>query len=255
MNVVVELLLNWRLALCFYYDHPVHCNVWIELLPIKLGHVVNNEIFRNQEEGEDVEEKDPKERSKLHRRDTPHYLKNKRIHEPIDKEKAMALIANALKKQELTQQQSNNQSDDDGEGNGVLNTEAAEDEERLPTPPPPPLPARNEVIAKLIMLPEDWIELNLLDSYNLIPYSFVWWRFYILSLFELKIRNLSKSESKYEWWIHSLHPLSIHLEIKLFVQWLQSLPTKDGKEWSSLLNDTIRMCLNRVVDRSISIDC
>jgi len=110
------------------------------------------EVDEDQEQGEDVEEKDPKERSKLHRRDTPHYLKNKRIHEPIDKEKAMALIANALKKQELTQQQPNNLSDDDddgggsgGEGNGELNAEAAEEEEeRLPTPPPPPLPARNE---------------------------------------------------------------------------------------------------------------
>ena len=72
----------------------------------------------------------------------------------------MALIANALKKQELTQQQPNNLSDDDGggsgsggEGNGELNAEAAEEEEeRLPTPPPPPLPARNEVVSQFISI-------------------------------------------------------------------------------------------------------
>lgn len=130
--------------------------------------IIDNEILK-QEEGEDVEEKDPKERSKLHRRDTPHYLKNKRIHEPIDKEKAMALIANALKKQELTQQQLNNQSDDDSEGNGVLNAETGqedEEDERLPTPPPPPLPARNEVVPHLIMILTDLIEFVLLIRLN-----------------------------------------------------------------------------------------
>ena len=97
-----------------------------------------------QEEGEDVEEKDPKERSKLHRRDTPHYLKNKRIHEPIDKEKAMALIASALKKQELNSShlhQSTNQSEDEEEEE----EEQAVDDDRLPTPPPPPA-LRNEVV-------------------------------------------------------------------------------------------------------------
>ena len=77
------------------------------------------------------DERVPREKSKLSRRDTPHYLKNKRIHEPMDKEKAMALITSALQKQEMAQHQplqpqptsSSNQSDD---------------EERLPTPPPPP---------------------------------------------------------------------------------------------------------------------
>lgn len=78
----------------------------------------------------------------MSRRDTPHYLKNKRIQEPLDKEKAMALITNALKKKEATSQSavqeptpqqatsSSNQSEDD--------------DDRLPTPPPPPEEA-NEV--------------------------------------------------------------------------------------------------------------
>ncbi|XP_071746345.1 protein lap4 isoform X11 [Lepeophtheirus salmonis] len=40
------------------------------------------------------------ERQRLHRRDTPHHLKNKRIHQQVDKEKVASIIAQALKKQE-----------------------------------------------------------------------------------------------------------------------------------------------------------
>ena len=49
----------------------------------------------------------------------------------MDKEKALALIANVLKKQEMPQQATSTQSDDEAE------------EDRLPTPPPPP-PADEE---------------------------------------------------------------------------------------------------------------
>ena len=88
-------------------------------------------LFTLQDDGEEREDKGPKERSKLHRRDTPHYLKNKRIHEPIDKEKAMALIASALKKQEQSHPLTSDQNPSD-------------EEDRLPTPPP--LPANGQVI-------------------------------------------------------------------------------------------------------------
>ncbi|KAK2720695.1 hypothetical protein QYM36_004549 [Artemia franciscana] len=48
------------------------------------------------------EDNEPKERNhKLHRRDTPHHLKNKRINSQGDKEKMARLIAEALKKQQL----------------------------------------------------------------------------------------------------------------------------------------------------------
>ena len=41
------------------------------------------------------------ERQRLHRRDTPHHLKNKRIHQGgVDKEKVASIIAQALRKQE-----------------------------------------------------------------------------------------------------------------------------------------------------------
>ncbi|XP_023315336.1 protein lap4 isoform X7 [Trichogramma pretiosum] len=36
--------------------------------------------------------------NRLHRRDTPHHLKNKRIHAPVDKDKVASIIAQALKK-------------------------------------------------------------------------------------------------------------------------------------------------------------
>ncbi len=35
----------------------------------------------------------------MHRRDTPHHLKNKRINQQVDKEKVANIIAQALKKQ------------------------------------------------------------------------------------------------------------------------------------------------------------
>ena len=52
--------------------------------------------------GEDIPENEPEERQRLHRRDTPHHLKNKRIHNQVDKEKVASIIAQALKKQEET---------------------------------------------------------------------------------------------------------------------------------------------------------
>ena len=39
------------------------------------------------------------EKQRLHRRDTPHHLKNKRINKQVDKEKVATIIAQALKKQ------------------------------------------------------------------------------------------------------------------------------------------------------------
>lgn len=50
--------------------------------------------------GEDPESEPEKQR--LHRRDTPHHLKNKRINQQVDKEKVASIIAQALKKQEET---------------------------------------------------------------------------------------------------------------------------------------------------------
>lgn len=50
--------------------------------------------------GEDPESEP--ERQRLHRRDTPHHLKNKRINQQVDKEKVASIIAQALKKQEET---------------------------------------------------------------------------------------------------------------------------------------------------------
>jgi len=38
------------------------------------------------------------EKQRLHRRDTPHHLKNKRINQQVDKEKVATIIAQALKK-------------------------------------------------------------------------------------------------------------------------------------------------------------
>lgn len=76
------------------------------------------------------DERVPHEKSKLSRRDTPHYLKNKRIHEPMDKEKAMALITSALKKQEMSQHQPQQQS--------TSSNQSEDEEDRLPTPPPLP---------------------------------------------------------------------------------------------------------------------
>ena len=83
----------------------------------------------DEEDEESGQSKLPK--NKLHRRDTPHHLKGKRINTQMDKEKALALIANVLKKQEMPQQATSTQSDDEAE------------EDRLPTPPPPP-PADEE---------------------------------------------------------------------------------------------------------------
>ncbi len=40
------------------------------------------------------------EKQRLHRRDTPHHLKNKRINQQVDKEKVATIIAQALKKKE-----------------------------------------------------------------------------------------------------------------------------------------------------------
>jgi len=40
----------------------------------------------------------PGEKQRLHRRDTPHHLKNKRVNQQVDKEKVATIIAEALKK-------------------------------------------------------------------------------------------------------------------------------------------------------------
>ncbi|XP_032781898.2 protein lap4 isoform X6 [Daphnia magna] len=88
------------------------------------------EADENEEDFDGGDERVPHEKSKLSRRDTPHYLKNKRIHEPMDKEKAMALITNALKKQEMTQHQPHQLS--------TSSNQSEDEEDRLPTPPPLP---------------------------------------------------------------------------------------------------------------------
>ncbi|XP_046647495.1 protein lap4-like isoform X3 [Daphnia pulicaria] len=88
------------------------------------------EADENEEDFDGGDERVPHEKSKLSRRDTPHYLKNKRIHEPMDKEKAMALITSALKKQEMTQQQPQQPS--------TSSNQSEDEEDRLPTPPPLP---------------------------------------------------------------------------------------------------------------------
>jgi len=58
-------------------------------------------------------------------------LKNKRIHEPLDKDKAMALITSALQKKEMSGQQANAQQP-------MQQNVSQSEDEQLPTPPPPP---------------------------------------------------------------------------------------------------------------------
>lgn len=76
-----------------------------------------------------------REKPKLSRRDTPHYLKNKRIQEPQDKEKAMALINSVLQKKDSQGLPTHPQQPQQQVSSS---SNHSEDEERLPTPPPPP---------------------------------------------------------------------------------------------------------------------
>ena len=117
-----------------------------------------DDIFRQEEDEDDEEEGasgEPGPKNKLHRRDTPHHLKGKRINTQLDKEEAMALIANVLsKKHEPAPQVTNPVGTPPSltEPSFTMLTNeyvwpmrpqlAAEEEptaeERLPTPPPPP---------------------------------------------------------------------------------------------------------------------
>ncbi len=92
--------------------------------------VIKCNVFFFLKDFDGGDERVPREKSKLSRRDTPHYLKNKRIHEPMDKEKAMALITSALQRQEMSQHQPHQQP--------TSSNQSEDDEDRLPTPPPPP---------------------------------------------------------------------------------------------------------------------
>ena len=64
------------------------------------GGGVRFNITENDEENNHEEEAaGGEEKQRLHRRDTPHHLKNKRINKQVDKEKVATIIAQALKKQ------------------------------------------------------------------------------------------------------------------------------------------------------------
>ncbi|XP_050308936.1 protein lap4-like isoform X3 [Anthonomus grandis grandis] len=53
-------------------------------------------------DGDSDSQKNADKQSKLHRRDTPHHLKNKRVTTPVDKDKVASIIAQAIKRRDET---------------------------------------------------------------------------------------------------------------------------------------------------------